>query len=344
MMAEKILSVRIHAPARIDLIGGTLDIWPLSAILSPAQTINLAIEIGHHLEFQPADRWILEDVSSHEKWLPGSTKATPERFKFPWFILQHLPTPPFHVRLDSTIPRGSGLGGSSALAAGLIAGAYAAAGHRLDRRRLVQLAQFLETQFIRTPTGYQDYLASIYGGFHAWEWNAYGWKPIKLNRYYRWIKNRFLVVYLGVSHFSGRPNWEIFRAFIDGDRHTTQCFIQIRDATIKFMHALRNRNEEAMIDAIRCEMKARAALHPSILEHGVAEALSLKWPGLKAVRVCGAGGGGSMVFWIDPAAREAITRAVKQKNWEILEPVQKAGGLKINVMKSPARGAWNATA
>ena len=46
-------SCTVHAPTRIDLAGGTLDIWPLAPILqekfelwnAPIETVNLAIEL-----------------------------------------------------------------------------------------------------------------------------------------------------------------------------------------------------------------------------------------------------------------------------------------------------------
>src|SRR5437868_10760626 len=36
-------SIVAHAPARVDLAGGTLDLWPLYLFHSPAITVNLAI-------------------------------------------------------------------------------------------------------------------------------------------------------------------------------------------------------------------------------------------------------------------------------------------------------------
>ena len=38
-------AVVASAPSRIDLAGGTLDIWPLSLLVPGAQTVNLAIEL-----------------------------------------------------------------------------------------------------------------------------------------------------------------------------------------------------------------------------------------------------------------------------------------------------------
>ena len=36
---------RLRAPSRIDLAGGTLDIWPISVIVPGAVTVNVAVEL-----------------------------------------------------------------------------------------------------------------------------------------------------------------------------------------------------------------------------------------------------------------------------------------------------------
>ena len=41
------------APTRIDLAGGTLDIWPLSVLVPDAVTVNLAIELRARAKVEP---------------------------------------------------------------------------------------------------------------------------------------------------------------------------------------------------------------------------------------------------------------------------------------------------
>jgi D-glycero-alpha-D-manno-heptose-7-phosphate kinase len=42
--------IRTSAPTRIDLAGGTLDIWPLYLFHEHAQTVNAAISLRAHAE------------------------------------------------------------------------------------------------------------------------------------------------------------------------------------------------------------------------------------------------------------------------------------------------------
>lgn len=328
-MPERSISpLIVRTSCRIDLVGGTLDIWPISAILSPALTINFAIHLGHIIRVQMADRWVLTNVGQDASWSPGQG-SPPEDFQFPWFILRSRESRPCHLSIETQIPRGSGLGGSSALAVGLVAAMERLHNKKIRRDSLVKEARFLETQFLSLPTGIQDYLPAVYGGFHAWTWTPDGWSRHNLRPHFKKIHSHLMLVYLGVSHFSGRPNWEIFKGFIEGDREVRQAMLTIRDASLEFLDALIAGDKQRLIRSVRNEMAARASLHPSVLDNGVEEALKIKCPGVLAVRVCGAGGGGCVIFWIEPSKRDAIRDAILQRGWMVIEPVRLGRGLLI---------------
>ena len=46
-------TISASAPARIDLAGGTLDIWPVSVLVPGAVTLNLAIELRATVDIAP---------------------------------------------------------------------------------------------------------------------------------------------------------------------------------------------------------------------------------------------------------------------------------------------------
>jgi D-glycero-alpha-D-manno-heptose-7-phosphate kinase len=56
--------VGASAPTRIDLAGGTLDIWPLSVMVPGAMTVNLAVELRAHAEVEPRRDGRVEVVSA----------------------------------------------------------------------------------------------------------------------------------------------------------------------------------------------------------------------------------------------------------------------------------------
>ena len=50
-------AVHCSAPTRIDLAGGTLDIWPLSVLVPGALTVNLAVELRAHATGAASPGW-----------------------------------------------------------------------------------------------------------------------------------------------------------------------------------------------------------------------------------------------------------------------------------------------
>src|SRR6476620_435279 len=55
--------VTASAPTRIDLAGGTIDIWPLYLFHQGAQTLNAAISLRAHVQIAPRDDEFVEIVS-----------------------------------------------------------------------------------------------------------------------------------------------------------------------------------------------------------------------------------------------------------------------------------------
>ncbi len=49
--------VRARAWCRVDLAGGTLDIWPLGLLHRGARTVNLAVDLPVEVTLRPRDRY-----------------------------------------------------------------------------------------------------------------------------------------------------------------------------------------------------------------------------------------------------------------------------------------------
>ena len=79
------MRVRItaSAPTRIDLAGGTIDIWPLYLFHHGAQTLNAAISIRAHVSLEPRQQWVVEGVAPHDPVGKRSAiaRATADRYR-----------------------------------------------------------------------------------------------------------------------------------------------------------------------------------------------------------------------------------------------------------------------
>ena len=56
------MKIHIKSPTRVDLAGGTLDLWPLYLLVGGATTVNVAIDIYTHAVIESLDngRIVLE--------------------------------------------------------------------------------------------------------------------------------------------------------------------------------------------------------------------------------------------------------------------------------------------
>src|SRR5438477_10197453 len=160
--------VEATAPTRIDLAGGTLDIWPLYLFHPGAVTVNCAVdrgawcrvETGHTgVRIESKDTRRLAEGKDVSEVLGGGELSLVAN------ILRALDIETgVKVVTQSRVPAGSGLGGSSALAVAVAAAASRAIGRDLGADGLWPVVRDAEAQSIAVPTGVQDYLAAIHGG------------------------------------------------------------------------------------------------------------------------------------------------------------------------------------
>ena len=107
------------APARIDLAGGTLDIWPLYLLHEGAVTVNVGIETRARVSARTTrdGRVSLVSIDRGVKAVRPVSRAVRSGEKLE--LLARLasalgPARGVHVTSDCEAPAGSGLGGSSA--------------------------------------------------------------------------------------------------------------------------------------------------------------------------------------------------------------------------------------
>src|SRR2546423_8064055 len=125
------MRIESKAPPRVDLAGGTLDIWPLYLFHPGAVTVNAAITryASCRIETQSPDdqgiRLISRDTQREESFESFAALVKGKRYKLPLLaeiVKFFQPRGGFTLSTNSEAPAGAGIGGSSALAVGLCAG------------------------------------------------------------------------------------------------------------------------------------------------------------------------------------------------------------------------------
>jgi D-glycero-alpha-D-manno-heptose-7-phosphate kinase len=315
--------VSSSAPTRIDLAGGTIDIWPLYLFHDGASTLNAAISLRAHVEVESRTDGRVElrsidtdRIVSADRWrdLNGSGELSLLALLARYFALENAT---LTTRGES--PAGAGIAGSSALTIAVCGALARFTGTSEDAEHLLRVAKNIECQTIRVPTGVQDYRPALFGGIAAIELRADGIRRSALAVEARAIEQRVVLAYTGAPRNSGTNNWEITKRHIDGDQHIFDCFERIRDTAVAMRAALERADWDEVGRQIAAEWENRKRLAPGVttpaIEDLIARALTA---GATAAKVCGAGGGGCLFCYGPPQAQPAIAAALASGGARIL--------------------------
>jgi D-glycero-alpha-D-manno-heptose-7-phosphate kinase len=327
-----------HAPCRVDLAGGTLDLWPLYLFHPGAVTVNFAVNIltrcrvtrlpEKTIRLKSIDTRVEEEFSGFEQL------CSAKKFKHP--LAAHLarffaPEGGFEIETNSESPAGAGISGSSALMVATTAALAKYTGRKLDREQIRVIAQNVEAQLIKVPTGCQDYYPALYGGVSAIHLDPDGIHHTAVRVAAEDLDRRFVLVYTGAPRRSGINNWEVFKAHIEGNKKIFRNFERIGEIARAMHHALSLADWKQVARLLREEWKLRKTNAPRIttamIEKLVAVALR---QGALAAKVCGAGGGGCVVFLTEPETREHVSAAIRSYGGQVLPATVAQDGLSVS--------------
>jgi D-glycero-alpha-D-manno-heptose-7-phosphate kinase len=316
------------APTRIDLAGGTYDIWPLYLFHDRAQTINAAISLRAHVSLTSrADgRVVLVSIDTGERIeAPGPRDLDLNRLPLIARLVRHFGVSGLELTARSDSPVGAGLAGSSAMNIAVISALSAWTGQRGDdaspmsNDEILTLALNIEAQVIGVPTGVQDYRPALFGGVSAVELSVTGVRRVALDVNPEELGQRIVLAYTGASRNSGINNWDVMQRSIGGDAGVTAAFDGIRDAAIGMRRALEARDWPDVSAQLAQEWDHRKRLAPGVTTPEI-DALfdRARKAGATAGKVCGAGGGGCLFCLVEPERRMAVSEALASGGARVL--------------------------
>jgi D-glycero-alpha-D-manno-heptose-7-phosphate kinase len=327
--------VTASAPTRIDLAGGTLDIWPLSVIVPGAVTVNLAVELRATVRVGRRRDGRVEVVSrDRRRRATRRLPLTDEACAGPLSLLLRLirafdSGSGLALTSAATAPAGAGLGGSSILAIAAGAALSRLEGRPLTGQRLLRRVMNLETVELAVPTGNQDYLAAIHGGLAAYHHGTDGTRRERLPLP-PGLQDRLVLAYTGEPRRSGFSNWDMFRRFVDGERRTVRRMESIARIARELVDALREEDLDAAGRLVGEEGRLRYSLAPSVATDALRRAGSAaRRAGALGVKVCGAGGGGCLVALAREGRREAVAGAMAASGARLLEAREARRGIVV---------------
>ncbi|MBM3762863.1 MAG: GHMP kinase [Acidobacteria bacterium] len=327
------------SPCRVDFAGGTLDIWPLYLNHDHAVTVNFAVNLYTHarIESRSDKKIILEtrDLGGREEFDSIDHLAATKKFKLPllaYALRWYRPETGVHIVTNSEAPAGAGISGSSSLLITL-----GAALNKLSRRgysleKIREVAQNIEAQIIQVPTGCQDYYPAMYGSVSAIELSCEGIARKEIKLPHQELADRGVLVYTGKPRNSGINNWEVNKAYIDGDKTVRRNFDKITSIAVAMRSALEQSNWDEAGRLLREEWSFRRKNAPTIstdLLDAIAE--KSRKAGAKGFKVCGAGGGGCCFLLVEKGAKEKVSQLVRDLGAQVLDFAIAPKGVQVKV-------------
>ncbi len=331
--------IESSAPTRIDLAGGTLDIWPLYLFHEGAQTLNAAISLRAHCSLRPrTDKRIVivsDDTGTRAEVEHWSDLRNERELRLLGRLLHHFQVAglELHTRCDS--PVGAGIAGSSALNIAVCGALAEWTGVRLTHDELLHVAMNVEAQAIDVPTGVQDYRPALYGGVSAVELGVAGVTRVRLPVDEEDLERRVVVAYTGASRNSGINNWEVMKRHIDGDAAVQGAFARIRDIARDMRAALERHRWAEVGRHVGEEWENRKKLAPGVTTLAIDAMLeAARRAGAMGGKVCGAGGGGCFFCIADPDRIPAVREALRATGARVLDCRIEKDGLRVQVREA----------
>ena len=214
---------------------------------------------------------------------------------------------------EADLPARSGLGTSSSFAVGMLNAFYALKGKYADKKRLADEAIYLERELCQEEGGWQDQIAASFGGFNRINFNAEGYEvlPVIISPERKKQLNQNLMMYFtGFTRFSS----EIQKANAAGREDKTAQLKEMLSMVDEAEKILTDK--EASLDEFgrmldyTWKLKRQTGAAVSTNSIDALYAVGMK-AGALGGKLLGAGGGGFLIFYVQPDKQEAVRKAMK---------------------------------
>lgn len=228
--------------------------------------------------------------------------------------MQMLDMHELRLTYEADLPARSGIGTSSSFAVGMLNAFYALKGKYADKKKLADEAIYLERVLCNEAGGWQDQIAASFGGFNRINFNANGYDvlPVIISpERKRNLNNNLLMFFTGFTRFSS-----------DIQKANNVSGTDVKKKQLKKMCSLVDEAESILTDEKRDLDEFGKLLDTTWqLKKSTGSTIStgsidgLYEMGIKAGalggKLLGAGGGGFLVFYVQPERKAEVMEAMK---------------------------------
>ncbi len=324
--------IRARAPLRLGLAGGGTDVSPYcdnygGCVLNVtidryAYTTIKEISKGF-LRFTAADQNISIYLSEDKRFdLDGKLNLHKAVYNEIIESYNNGNSLSLEVITFCDAPPGSGLGSSSTLVVSMIKAYVEYLNLPLDDYEIAKLAFKIERIDCGLNGGRQDQYSATFGGFNFMEFYDNDRAIINPLRIKNWIlcelEASLLLCYTGLSRESAKIIDDQTLNISNGELDSIESFHRIKSEAMRMKESLLEGNFDGIVNSMNLgwESKKKSAVSVSnpFIDNIYNAAIKA---GARAGKVSGAGGGGFMMFYVQPEHRISVINALQKFDTQI---------------------------
>jgi len=320
------MMIRSRAPLRLGLAGGGTDVSPYCDIHG-GSILNATIDYYAYATLETTAAGLVEFVSSDQEAVAKYDSEHPLAADGQLDLLKSVHNyvvrelnggEPLSVRLTThvDVPMGSGLGASSTLVVAILKAYCEWLGITLDDYELAGAAFHIERVEAGLNGGRQDQYAAAFGGFNFMEFGAEGHVLVNPLRIKEWIVSELeasmILFYTGKSRSSAAIIDEQKRNVETNNLDAVSAMHQIKSDALRMKESLLRGRFADLYGIFQTSWEAKKQMAHNI-STGRINALYCKAleAGAHCAKISGAGGGGFMMFLVDPMLKQKVTAAIR---------------------------------
>ncbi len=323
--------LRSRAPVRIDFAGGTTDLQAFRDKEGGA-VLNGAIARYAYCSLEEWEQGVRIDSEDLQEFVEAGNVREIEKessLRLLTMAIERFGVDKgVHVTVRTDSPPGSGTGSSASVGVALLAlldrrqAVMSGTKDRFSRYELAEMACRIESE-MGIVGGKQDQYAAAVGGVNYMEFHG---DQVTVERVevspalVADLEKHLVLCYSGESRLSGDTNTKMIEAYEQDDPVVVESLRTVKRVAYEGARALRGQDMDKFAGLLNEEYEARVRLSSAVLTPKMADMVDVaRRSGALAAKICGAGGGGCLLFYCASDREGPVRRALERAGGRILD-------------------------
>lgn len=213
---------------------------------------------------------------------------------------------------EADLPARSGLGTSSSFAVGILNAFYALKGKYADKKKLADEAIYLERELCKEAGGWQDQIAASFGGFNRINFSDEGYEvlPVIISpERKRKLNQNLMMFFTGFTRFSSDVQKANTIGKGDKTKQLKEMLLLVDEAEKVLTDRQTDLNEFGRMLDHTWKLKRQTGNAVSTSDIDLLYEKGMK-AGALGGKLLGAGGGGFLVFYVEPDKQDNVKNAM----------------------------------